>query len=77
MEFLVADAVAAGLWAVYASMLGYIGGETFKESLWLPLAASLAVAMLVGLALEAWRRLQRRRGRDVLGDQLPEGSAHR
>jgi membrane-associated protein len=71
-QFLVADAFAAAIWAVYVSMLGYLGGETFKDSLWLPLATSFACAMLVGLAFEAWRRLQRRRGKDILGDELPK-----
>jgi len=71
-RFLFADVCAATLWAVYVSMLGYLGGETFKDSLWLPLASSLAVAALVGLGFEAWRRLQRRHGKDVLGDELPE-----
>lgn len=71
-QFLVADAIAASLWALYVSMLGYLGGETFKDSLWLPLAASFAAAMAVGGGFEIWRRLQSRRGKDILGDELPE-----
>jgi membrane protein DedA with SNARE-associated domain len=71
-QFLVADAVAASLWALYVSMLGYLGGETFNESLWLPLAASFGAAMAVGFGFEVWRRLQSRRGKDILGDELPE-----
>ena len=70
-QFVAADAFAAVLWAVYVSMLGYLGGETFKENLWLPLGTSLACATAVGLGFEAWRRWQRRRGRDILGDELP------
>ncbi|HMI81608.1 MAG TPA: DedA family protein [Solirubrobacterales bacterium] len=70
-QFLVADAFAAALWAFYVSMLGYLGGETFKDNLWLPLATSFACAMAVGLGFEAWRRWQRRRGKDILGDELP------
>ncbi len=73
-QFALADAIAASLWALYASMLGYLGGETFKETVWLPLLCSVGIAMLVGLALEGWRRFQRRRGKDVLGDELPEGA---
>ncbi len=72
-SFLVADALAACLWSVYICALGYLGGETFKDSLWLPLASSLAVATAVGLGFEAWRRLQRRRGKDLLGDELSGG----
>ena len=71
-QFLVADAIAASLWALYVSMLGYLGGETFNESLWLPLAASFGAAMAVGLGFELWRRLQSRHGKDILGDELPE-----
>lgn len=71
-QFLVADAFAAVLWALYVSMLGYLGGETFKDNLWLPLVTSFACAMLVGLGFEVWRRIQERRGKDILGDELPE-----
>lgn len=74
-RFVAADACAACLWAVYVSMLGFLGGETFKNSLWLPLASSLAVAALVALGFEAWRRLQRRHGKDILGDELPDETA--
>jgi membrane-associated protein len=69
-EMLLADAIAAKLWAVYATMLGYLGGEAFQASIWKPLAFALALAALVTLAAELWRRRQRRRGRDVLGDPL-------
>jgi membrane-associated protein len=71
-QFLVADAFAAAIWALYVSMLGYLGGETFKDNLWLPLGASFACAMAVGAGFEAWRRIQRRQGKDILGDELPE-----
>jgi membrane-associated protein len=71
-QFVVADAFAATVWAIYVSMLGYLGGETFNDTLWLPLATSFAAATAVGLGFEAWRRMQRRRGKDILGDELPE-----
>jgi len=71
-QFVVADAVAASLWALYVSMLGYLGGEVFNESLWLPLASSFAAAMAVGGGFEIWRRWQGRRGKDILGDELPD-----
>lgn len=74
-QFLFADAIAAVIWAIYASMLGYLGGETFKDNIWLPLLLSLSLAMAVGLGVEGWRRFQKRRGKDVLGDQLPEAAA--
>lgn len=71
-RFLAADVPACLLWALYASLLGYLGGSTFQHSVWKPLAASLAGAGAVALAIEVWRRLQRRRGKDVLGDPVQE-----
>lgn len=68
-RFALADAVAVTLWALYAAMLGYLGGSAFRGSLWKPLAVSLGAAALIALGMELWRRVQRRRGRDVLGDR--------
>lgn len=70
-SFLLADALAAALWSVYICALGYLGGEAFKDSLWLPLVSSLAAAMAVGFGFEVWRRVQRRRGKDILGGGAP------
>lgn len=70
-NFLVADACAALVWAVYISMLGYLGGATFEDDPWLSLAASFGCAMAIGLGFEIWRRVQERRGKDLLGDELP------
>jgi membrane-associated protein len=70
-QFAAADGFAALLWAFYVCMLGYLGGETFRDNLWLPLSASFGCAMAVGAGFEAWRRIQRRRGKDILGDELP------
>jgi membrane protein DedA with SNARE-associated domain len=69
-RFLVADAAAAVVWALYVSMLGYFGGAAFEDNIWLPLALALGFATLVALSVEAWRRFERRRGKDVLGDEL-------
>jgi len=76
-RFLVADVAAAVLWAVYASMLGYVGGQAFAGDVWRPLAVSLGLAALVALGFEAWRRVQQRRGKDLLGDDLAEEARRR
>jgi membrane protein DedA with SNARE-associated domain len=69
-RFLVADAIAATLWATYASMLGFIGGSSFAHSLLKPLLLALAMAFLLAAAGEGYRRLQQHRGRDLLSGQL-------
>jgi membrane protein DedA with SNARE-associated domain len=74
-RFLPADATAAVLWALYVSMLGYVGGATFEDNVWLPLLIALGVALLVTAGIEAWRRVQHRRGKDVLGEELSEETA--
>jgi membrane-associated protein len=69
-RFLVADAVAATLWATYAGMLGYIGGSGFAHSLWKPLLLAFGMALLLAGAFESYRRLQQHRGRDLLSGEL-------
>jgi membrane protein DedA with SNARE-associated domain len=69
-RFIAADLAAVVLWAVFASMLGYAGGSTFEHSTGLSLLASLGVATLIALAIEVWRRVQRHRGKDILGDPI-------
>jgi membrane-associated protein len=73
-RFVAADAAAACVWALYASMLGYLGGSAFRHNTWKPLLISLGVAGLITLAIEGWRRYRRRQGKDLLGDDLPEAS---
>jgi membrane-associated protein len=72
-RFVPADAAAASLWSVYSCALGYLGGSTFKDSVWLSLAVSLGAAALIAVAIEIWRRVQKRRGKDVLGDDVGTG----
>ncbi len=56
LRFLRADVAAALVWALYVSMLGYVGGASFEDNLWLPLLIALAVASLISVGVEAWRR---------------------
>jgi membrane-associated protein len=55
-RFLLGDSVAAVAWAVYTAMLGFIGGNTFRDALWQPLLIGPGVAFLLGLGAEALRR---------------------
>jgi membrane protein DedA with SNARE-associated domain len=63
-RFAVADAIAAALWAAYATALGWFGGSAFKDSLWKPLGLAAVVAALVAGAGELYRRWRERSDRD-------------
>ena len=69
-RFVVADALAATLWATYATMLGYAGGSSFAHSLWKPLLFALAIAFILAGTGEIYRRVQKHRGKDILSGQL-------
>jgi membrane protein DedA with SNARE-associated domain len=69
-RFAIADAIAACAWALYATMLGYAGGSSFEHSLWKPLVFALGIAVLLGLAIEVYRRVQKRRGRELLRGEI-------
>jgi membrane protein DedA with SNARE-associated domain len=66
-RFVVADAVAGVLWGAYGTGIGYFGGSTFADSTWKPLLLAFGIAVGVAVLLEIYRRVQRARGRDVLG----------
>jgi membrane protein DedA with SNARE-associated domain len=55
-RFLPATTVAATLWALYSSGLGYLGGSAFENNLWLPMLIGAGVSLLVGGAGEVARR---------------------
>lgn len=69
-RFVPFDALAAFFWAAYAVLLGFWGGSAFEDSTWKPLLLAFGIACLVALAIEAYRRVQKRRGKDILGDPL-------
>jgi membrane-associated protein len=55
-RFLPADGVAALLWALYSSALGYFGGAAFKNNFWLPMLIAAAASILIGACGELLRR---------------------
>ncbi|MBV8481076.1 MAG: VTT domain-containing protein [Actinobacteria bacterium] len=69
-RFLIADAIAATLWAAYATALGYLGGSSFSHNLWKPLLFALALAAVLAGAAEGYRQLQKHRGKDILSGEL-------
>ena len=52
------DAVAAVVWATYATMLGYLGGKQFKDQPWKGVLLGLGIAFTVTFSVE-WVRKQR------------------
>ena len=54
------DVPAGVVWGVYAGMLGYLGGRTFQREPLKALIVAFAVAALLGLLLEVFRRLRGR-----------------
>jgi membrane-associated protein len=61
-RFLIADSLAAIAWAAYTALLGYIGGQQFRDALWQPLLIGLGVAFALGLAAEALARFRAESG---------------
>lgn len=66
-RFLGADAIAAVVWAVYASLLGFFGGRAFEHAPWQGLLLALALGLALGGVVEGGRWVRRRVGpsRDV------------
>ena len=61
-RYAVLDALAALLWASYATLLGYFGGKAFEAQPWKGLIAALLIAFSVagGVELVRWLRGRRR-----------------
>lgn len=60
-RFVVFDAIAASIWAVYAALLGYLGGHAFEEQPWKGLLLAFAIAFAVTGGVELFRWWKRRR----------------
>jgi membrane-associated protein len=65
-RFLVVDAVAALIWALYAGLLGYFGGRAFENAAWKGLLLALGTGFAIAGLVEAVRWvLRRRRGQSA------------
>ena len=63
-RFASAAAVAAVIWALYAFLIGRIGGRAFADNPWAGLAVAFAASIAISAVVEVARRLWRRyRGR--------------
>jgi membrane protein DedA with SNARE-associated domain len=60
-RFALFDAIAAIGWALYASLLGYLGGQVFEQQAWKGLLLALGIAFAVTGSIELVRWLRRRR----------------
>ena len=60
-RFVLFDAIAASIWALYAALLGYVGGHAFEEQPWKGLLVAFAIALAVTGGVELFRWWQRRR----------------
>jgi membrane-associated protein len=60
-RFVLFDAIAATIWAVYAALLGYIGGHAFEAQPWKGLLLAFAIAFAVTGTVELVRWFRRRR----------------
>ena len=61
-RFLFLTFVAGIGWALYAGLLGYFGGKTFKDQEWKGLLVAFAIAGAVAVTVEVVRHLRSRRG---------------
>jgi membrane protein DedA with SNARE-associated domain len=52
--------VAAGLWATYGALVGYLGGRMFRDRPIIALLLALGIAAAITVAVEAWRRFRSR-----------------
>ena len=59
-RFVLFDAIAASIWALYAALLGYVGGHAFEEQPWKGLLLAFAIALAVTGGVELVRWWQRR-----------------
>jgi membrane protein DedA with SNARE-associated domain len=57
-RFFAVDVIGGCGWALYAGLLGYLGGKTFEHETWKALLLALGIAGAVSLLIEGVRRLR-------------------
>ena len=60
-RFVPATAVAAVIWALYAFLIGRIGGQAFEHNVWAGLAVAFGASVVISALIEGIRRLHGRR----------------
>jgi membrane-associated protein len=60
-RFVLFDAIASTIWAVYAALLGYLGGHAFEAQPWKGLLLAFGIALAVTGTVELVRWWRRRR----------------
>ena len=60
-RFVLFDAAAALIWALYATLLGYFGGRAFEDAPWKGLMLALGIAFAVAGLIELTRWVLKRR----------------
>ncbi|MGH9079671.1 MAG: DedA family protein [Acidimicrobiales bacterium] len=58
-RFVLATAIAAAVWALYAFLVGRLGGHVFEDTPWLGLVGALGFVLSLSLLVEALRRSAR------------------
>jgi membrane protein DedA with SNARE-associated domain len=61
------DLVAGGVWATYATMLGYIGGKQFEEHPWQGVLLGLGIAFGVAFVIEMVRKRREKKAEPTPG----------
>ncbi|MGI8754751.1 MAG: DedA family protein [Acidimicrobiales bacterium] len=74
-RFLGATVLAGSVWAVYAAMLGVIGGTVFRDRWWAAVLLGVAVSLAVSGVIELVRRV--RGGGDSISERRDEIQAER
>ena len=69
--FLLFDALAAGSWAVYSALVGYLGGLAFEHDPIRGLLLGLGIALTITVAVELIRHLRRKPTEQRPAEHLP------